>query len=166
MADKRFVVMTVECPTCKTKQKVHVAARTGFAQMGDQTIQCLRCDNYFKATVPDRIIRGPFPAELVIAPPFQVAVSKIVLRWANHAPWVPQLTHQRHRGGGQKGSSSPRTTSLHPQVILRRSSVPVHNSLPVAEVASVISHEMLPIKYKRRERVLAVYSASRCQNLP
>ena len=61
MADDRYVVMTVECPRCKTKQKVHVAARTGFAQMGDQTIQCLRCDDHFKVTVPDRIIRGPFP---------------------------------------------------------------------------------------------------------
>jgi DNA-directed RNA polymerase subunit M/transcription elongation factor TFIIS len=62
MADDRYVIMTVECPRCKTKQKVHVAARTGFAQMGDQTIQCLRCDDHFKATVPDSIIRGPFPA--------------------------------------------------------------------------------------------------------
>ena len=62
MADERYVVMTVECPRCKTKQKVHVAARTGFAQMGDQKIQCIRCDNHFKATVPDRIVGGPFPA--------------------------------------------------------------------------------------------------------
>jgi hypothetical protein len=62
MADDRYVIMTVECPRCKTKQKVHVAARTGFSQMGDQTIQCLRCDDHFKVTVPDRIIRGPFPA--------------------------------------------------------------------------------------------------------
>ena len=62
MADKRFVVMTVECPTCKTKQKVHVAARTGFAQMGDQTIQCIMCNNHFKVTVPDSIVDGPFPA--------------------------------------------------------------------------------------------------------
>ena len=43
MADKPYVVMTVECQHCKTKQKVHVAARTGFAQMGDQTIQCIMC---------------------------------------------------------------------------------------------------------------------------
>ena len=62
MADKPYVVMTVECPTCKTKQKVHVAARTGFAQMGDQTIQCIRCNNYFKVTVSDKIVGGPFPA--------------------------------------------------------------------------------------------------------
>jgi hypothetical protein len=61
MADDRYVVMTVECQHCKTKQKVHVAVRTGFAQMGDQMIQCIRCDKHFVATVPDRIIRGPFP---------------------------------------------------------------------------------------------------------
>jgi len=33
MPDDHFVIMTVECPRCKTKQRVHVAARTGFAQM-------------------------------------------------------------------------------------------------------------------------------------
>ncbi len=62
MADERYVVMTVECPRCKTKQKVHVAARTESAQMGDQTIRCIRCNTHFKVTVPDRIIGGPFPA--------------------------------------------------------------------------------------------------------
>jgi transposase-like protein len=61
MADERYVVMTVECPTCKTKQKVHVAARTGFEPMGDQTIQCIRCNNHFNVKVPDKLIRGPFP---------------------------------------------------------------------------------------------------------
>jgi hypothetical protein len=30
--------------------------------MGDQTIQCIRCDNHFKVSVPDRIVGGPFPA--------------------------------------------------------------------------------------------------------
>jgi DNA-directed RNA polymerase subunit M/transcription elongation factor TFIIS len=62
MADQLYVVMTVECQHCKSKQKVHVAARTGFAQVGDQTIQCLMCNNHFKVTVPDRIVGGPFPA--------------------------------------------------------------------------------------------------------
>lgn len=65
MADERYVVMTVECPTCKIKQKVHVAARIGFSQMGGQTIQCtiqcIRCSNHFDVSVPDKIIRGPFP---------------------------------------------------------------------------------------------------------
>jgi hypothetical protein len=62
MADDRYVVMTVGCQNCKTKQRVHVAARTGFAQIGDRTIQCLRSDDHFKVTVPDRIVGGPFPA--------------------------------------------------------------------------------------------------------
>jgi hypothetical protein len=61
MADERYVVLTVECPTCKTKQKVHVAAPTGFAQTGDQEIQCIKCSNHFKVKVRDKIIRGPFP---------------------------------------------------------------------------------------------------------
>jgi hypothetical protein len=61
MAEERFVVMTVECKLCKTKQKVHVATRAGLAQKGNQTILCFRCNNPFKVTVPDRILRGPFP---------------------------------------------------------------------------------------------------------
>jgi hypothetical protein len=61
MADERYVVMSVECQYCKTKQKVHVAARTGFAQMSDQAIQCIRCNNHFRITVPDRVVGGPFP---------------------------------------------------------------------------------------------------------
>jgi transcription elongation factor Elf1 len=62
MADERYVVMTVECPRCQIKQKVHVAVHTGPTLMGDQTIPCLNCNSHFKVTVPDRIIRGPFPA--------------------------------------------------------------------------------------------------------
>jgi hypothetical protein len=61
MADEHYIVMTVECPNCKTKQKVHVAARTGIPQMGEQSILCIRCNKPFKITVPDKIIRGPFP---------------------------------------------------------------------------------------------------------
>jgi transposase-like protein len=62
MANERYIVMTVECPRCKTKQKVHVSTNIGGAQMGDQKLSCIKCDDHFKATVPDRIIRGPFPA--------------------------------------------------------------------------------------------------------
>ena len=63
MADEHYIVMTVECPRCKTKQKVHVNTRAGLPpKVGDQTVPCLKCDNRFEATVPDRIIRGPFPA--------------------------------------------------------------------------------------------------------
>jgi hypothetical protein len=61
MADERYLVMTVECPTCRTKQKLHVSSLTGPAQMGDQTIQCIRCSNHVGVAVPGRIIRGPFP---------------------------------------------------------------------------------------------------------
>jgi hypothetical protein len=62
MANERYVVNTVECPRCKTRQKVHVSTSIGGSQMGDQKISCLKCDNHFKPAVPDRIIRGPFPA--------------------------------------------------------------------------------------------------------
>jgi hypothetical protein len=61
IADKRYVVMTVECPRCRIEQKVHVAVRVGFGQMGNERIQCINCDHPFKVTVADRIIRGPFP---------------------------------------------------------------------------------------------------------
>ena len=60
MADEHYIVMAVECP-CKTKQKVHVAARTGGAQMGDQTVRCIKCDKDFDVLVLDKILRGPFP---------------------------------------------------------------------------------------------------------
>ena len=61
MADERYVVMTVECEHCKTRQKVHVAASTGGVQTGGQTIRCISCDNHFWVTVPARIVAGPFP---------------------------------------------------------------------------------------------------------
>jgi hypothetical protein len=62
MTDKRYVIVTVECPRCKTKQKVHVTVRVGFGQMNDEAIRCLNCDSHFNAAVPDKILRGPFPA--------------------------------------------------------------------------------------------------------
>ena len=61
MANDHYIVMTVECSLCKTKQKVHVSTGIGGAQMDDQEIPCLNCNGLFKVTVPDRIIRGPFP---------------------------------------------------------------------------------------------------------
>ena|SRR5437016_10737183 len=57
MADEHYIVMTVECPRCKTKQKVHVAASTGGPQMGDQTIPCIRCNKHFKVTAPATRVR-------------------------------------------------------------------------------------------------------------
>ena len=62
MAEDRYLVMTVQCSRCKTKQKVHVNARTGLAQMSNQMVLCLLCNNPFKMMLPDKIIRGPFPA--------------------------------------------------------------------------------------------------------
>ena len=60
VANEHYIVMTVECPTCKTKQKIHVAAAFG-EQIGDQTVHCINCTNHFKVAVPDKILRGPFP---------------------------------------------------------------------------------------------------------
>ncbi len=57
MADEHYIVMTVECQRCKTKRKVHVAARTGFAQMGSQTIPCISCNKHFRVTVPATRVR-------------------------------------------------------------------------------------------------------------
>jgi transcription elongation factor Elf1 len=62
MLGERYIVMTVECPRCKTKQKVHVYTSIEGTQIGSQTILCIQCENPFKVTVPDKIIRGPFPA--------------------------------------------------------------------------------------------------------
>jgi hypothetical protein len=64
VANEHYVVMTVECPRCKTKQKVHVSTSLGGAQVGNQIIPCLICNGLFKVTVPGRIILGPFPAWL------------------------------------------------------------------------------------------------------
>ena len=62
MADEHYIVMTVECPRCKTKQKIHVSTSIGGAQMSDQKILCIQCGDHFEVAVPDKIIRGPFPA--------------------------------------------------------------------------------------------------------
>jgi hypothetical protein len=61
MTNERYIVMPVECRHCKTKQKVHVAASIGGAQVGDQTIRCINCPNHFRITVPAKIVAGPFP---------------------------------------------------------------------------------------------------------
>ncbi|PYU22424.1 MAG: hypothetical protein DMG30_14885 [Acidobacteria bacterium] len=54
--------MTIECGHCKMRQKVYVAARTGFAQEGSQYISCLNCHSEFDVKVPDKIVGGPFVA--------------------------------------------------------------------------------------------------------
>lgn len=53
MAAERYVVMTVECPRCKTKQTVHVNAHPGISPMSDQRLAdspVLRQDN---SRIPD-----------------------------------------------------------------------------------------------------------------
>ncbi len=67
MLGEHYVVMTVKCPRCKTKQKIHVAVRPGPTQIDDQTIPCIQCDNHFKVKIPDRIVGGPFPYSLAIS---------------------------------------------------------------------------------------------------
>jgi hypothetical protein len=60
--EKHYVVVTLQCPRCKTQQKVHIAVRPGFGQPGGERVSCIKCDNHSKVTIPDKIIRGPFPA--------------------------------------------------------------------------------------------------------
>jgi predicted Zn finger-like uncharacterized protein len=61
MSNERVAKYPVECPHCKTKQVVHVAA-SGAAQVGRQTIQCIGCDHHFVVPFTDKIVGGPFPA--------------------------------------------------------------------------------------------------------
>ena len=62
MLGERYVEMTVECPRCQTKQKIHIAARSGPTLMADYRIPCIKCVLHFNVSVPDRIVGGPFPA--------------------------------------------------------------------------------------------------------
>jgi YesN/AraC family two-component response regulator len=51
--------MSVECPHCRVRQKVQVAARPGTAQER-QFISCVDCHSEFDAKVPNKIVGGPF----------------------------------------------------------------------------------------------------------
>ena len=62
MPDKDYDVMTVECPRCKVEQKVHVSARPPLGVTGNERVRCINCDHHFELKIPDKIIRGPFPA--------------------------------------------------------------------------------------------------------
>lgn len=57
-----FVVMTIECPHCQAKQKVHVAINLGPGHMPNQYVFCINCNSEFDVTLPDKIVGGPFPA--------------------------------------------------------------------------------------------------------
>jgi Zn ribbon nucleic-acid-binding protein len=59
---KRFIVITVECPRCKVRQKIHIAARPGPTLVAAEMVRCLNCDHHFETSVPDKIVAGPFPA--------------------------------------------------------------------------------------------------------
>ena len=62
MKPKQYVVMTVECPRCKVRQKIQVASRNGFGQKGDEVGIRINCDHHFKVTITDKVVAGPFPA--------------------------------------------------------------------------------------------------------
>jgi len=54
--------MTIECPRCKVRQKIHVAMRSEVAPLGSQYMFCINCKSEFDVKVPDKIVGGPFPA--------------------------------------------------------------------------------------------------------
>jgi hypothetical protein len=58
---KPYVEITLQCPRCKTLQRVHVPARATLGQTTDR-IPCINCNHHFKVLGANRIIRGPFPA--------------------------------------------------------------------------------------------------------
>jgi hypothetical protein len=60
--EKDHVVLTLRCPRCKTSQKIHISASVGSGKVGGGVISCINCDHHFKVRIPDKIIRGPFPA--------------------------------------------------------------------------------------------------------
>jgi hypothetical protein len=62
MSDKHYLVMIVECIRCKTKQKIHIANGIKVAQTANEKVPCINCDHRFEVKVPDKFIRGPFPA--------------------------------------------------------------------------------------------------------
>jgi hypothetical protein len=62
MPEKSYLVIIVECARCKTKQKIHIANGPEVAQKGNEKIPCINCDHRFEVTIPDKFIRGPFPA--------------------------------------------------------------------------------------------------------
>jgi len=55
-----YVLVTISCTFCEQKQVVQMRARTGFAQMLGQFVQCVGCKTQFEVMLPDAIIGGPF----------------------------------------------------------------------------------------------------------
>ena len=55
--------ITIECPHCRVRQKVHVAAPSAFAKKERQYISCINCHSEFDAKVGHKkIVGGPFVA--------------------------------------------------------------------------------------------------------
>lgn len=61
MADERYMIVTVECSSCKMKQNFHVLARAEW-RMASARIRCNNCGYHFDVSLSDEILRGPFPA--------------------------------------------------------------------------------------------------------
>jgi hypothetical protein len=59
---KLFVVVTLQCPRCRIQQIAQIATRIGFGRASGEKTSCIHCGHHFKITIPDKIIRGPFPA--------------------------------------------------------------------------------------------------------
>lgn len=51
--------ITVECPHCRVRQNIHVAARES-TKNERQFISCMNCGNEFEVKVADKIVAGPF----------------------------------------------------------------------------------------------------------
>ncbi len=62
LSQKPYIVVTLQCPLCNTPQKVHLDARPKFGQARGERVSCVSCGHHFKLTIPEKIIRGPFPA--------------------------------------------------------------------------------------------------------
>jgi DNA-directed RNA polymerase subunit RPC12/RpoP len=63
MANGESYAVHVECTYCKTQQIVKAESNLGGGiGVGAQTVSCIKCKKNFEATVPDRIIGGPFAA--------------------------------------------------------------------------------------------------------
>jgi ribosomal protein S27E len=48
------------CEHCQQEQLVHVQALTGAWSTAHQSLECLRCGQYFEVLLPDAVIGGPF----------------------------------------------------------------------------------------------------------
>ena len=59
-ANMPFRSVVVYCPRCGTEQSVHFVVRVESAQVENQEIACVKCNENFSVTVPDKIIGGPF----------------------------------------------------------------------------------------------------------